>query len=468
MPINFDSIANLSPEMQRIFVASMKAETKPIQTAQERKGNVEEKLKLVTSVLGKVEDVRKLIPGLNSPLAIKELNVATTDDKVAVGSADKAIADVGEHSLEVMQLASAPTAMTNRFPDKNETRVGTGYFTFKDPDGDTKEVFIDNDNATLEGISRAINTSGVGMKASVVNDQSDPENPYRLVLTGAGYGSEKNVEYPEFYFIDGDSEFFIEEEKAASNAKIKYQGFELESPTNELKELINGVTINLKGTTDMGKPLGISVEQDIDKTGVKMKEIVTAVNGVLSFIQEQNKMDAKTPGQKTLGGDYGIRLAEQRLREVLQQNFSRLGGQKIKIMSDMGIEFQKDGLLKFDEKKFHNALDGNFDETIHVLTGDPGRPGLMQNLGGVLTSLSASGSGVLANEKATFTERVSRMNQDIDRKEKSLEKKADMLKDKLAKIQGAFSKMQSQQGQFAGLGASMGPGGGGGAPGAGG
>ncbi len=459
MPINFDSIANLSPEMQRIFAASIKAESKPIQTAQERKGNVEEKLKLVNTVLGKVEDVRKLIPGMNSPLAIREFNVNSTDDKVAVGTADKNVAEVGEHSLEVMQLATPATALSNRFPDKNETRIGTGYFTFRDKEGETKEVFIDNENATLEGVARAINSAGVGMKATVVNDRVDTENPYRLILTGNGYGSEETVEYPEFYFIDGDSEFFIEEEKAPNNARIKYQGYELESPSNELKELINGVTINLKGTTSDGHPLGIAVEQDIDKTAIKMKEIVGAVNGVLGFIQEQNKMDAKTPGAKTLGGDYGIRMAEQRLREVLQQNFSGLGSSKVRILADMGIEFKKDGLLNFDEKKFTNALDANFDDTIRVLTGNGVRPGLMQQLGSTLSSLAAPGTGVLANEKATFTERVQRMNTDIDRKEKSLERKADALKDKLSKIQGAFSKMQSQQGAVG----SMGGGGGGGA-----
>lgn len=460
MPVNFDSISNLSPELQRIFAASMKAETKPIQTATERKGNVEEKLKLVTTVLGKVDEVKKLLPNMNSPLAIRELNVNSTDDKIATGTADKALAEVGEHTLEVLQLASNATALSNRFPDKDKTRIGTGYFTFNGPDGETKEVYVDNENATLEGVARLINSADVGMKASVVNDQADADSPYRLILTASGYGKDQNVEYPEFYFIDGDEDFFIEEEKAAGNAKIRYQGFELEAPANELKDLIAGVTLNLKGTTPEGKPLSVAIEQDVPKTTVKMKDIVGAINGVLGFIQEQNKMDAQTPGAKTLGGDYSIRTAEQRLRSVIQQNFTGSfdGPSKIKILADMGIEFKKDGLLNFDEKKFGNALTANFEQTVKLLTGDANRPGFMTQLGSVLSSLTTPGTGVLINQKMTYQERVQRMDQDIQRKEKALEKKGELLKDKLAKIQGAFAKMQSQQGAVSGVG------GGGGGP----
>jgi flagellar capping protein FliD len=124
MPVNFDSIANMTPELQRIFSASIKAETKPIETMNQRKGDVQEKLKLVTTVLGKVEEVKKLLPNMNTPMAIRELNVNSTDDKIASGTADKTLADVGEHSLEVLQLATNATALSNRFPDKNETKIG--------------------------------------------------------------------------------------------------------------------------------------------------------------------------------------------------------------------------------------------------------------------------------------------------------------------------------------------------------
>lgn len=454
MPINLDSLQNLSPQLQSAFSSMLKAENRPIEQINERKGHAAERLKLLNEVIGKVEDVRKLLPNMNTPLAIRELNVGSTDEKIATGTADKNVAEPGEHSLEVLQLAANASALTNRFADKNETRIGTGYFTFYGPNGSTKDVFIDDENSTLEGIARAINSANVGMKASVVNDQADPERPYRLILNGAGYGAEQNLEYPEFYFIDGQEDFFIEEERSASNARIRYQGFELETPTNEVKELIAGVTLSLKGTTNAGQPLGIVIEQDIPKTTVKMKDIISGVNAVLGFIQTQNKMDAKTPGYKTLGGDYGIRMAEQRIRDLFQTNFAGSfdAPGKVKILADMGVEFQKDGLLKFDEKKFANALDANFDETVRLLTGDGFRSGFMNQLQGILGTLVAPGNGLLSSQKANYTERIDRMDKDIKDKEARLEKKAEDLKNKLAKVQGAFSQLEAQRGSIAGLG----------------
>ncbi|MBY0369561.1 flagellar filament capping protein FliD [bacterium] len=462
MPVNLDSIQNLSPELQRAFTATVKAEAKPIQAITERKGHAEERLKLLTEVIGKVEDVRKLLPNMNTPLAIRELNLSSTDEKIATGTADKTLAEPGEHSIEVLQLATNATALTNRFEDKDKTQIGTGYFTFYGPDGSTRDVFVESENSTLQGMAAAINAANVGMKAAVVNDQTDPERPYRLIFKANGYGAAQTIEYPEFYFIDGQEEFFIEEEKGAQNARIRYQGFDLETPTNEVKELIAGVTLNLKGVTEEGKPLGISIGQDIPKTTVKMKDIINGVNAVLGFIQNQNKMDAKTPGYKTLGGDYGIRMAENRLRELFQTNFA--GGfdspGKIRILSDMGVEFKKDGLLNFDEKKFSNALNADFDETVRVLTGDGLRSGFINQLSGVLTSLTTSGSGLLSNQKQSYTDNISRMDKDIKDREERLDKKSEDLKNKLSKVQGAFSQLQAQQQSLAG----MGGGGGGGIP----
>lgn len=448
-PINNENIQNLSPELQRIYVASVNADRKPIQAAEERKSFITERINLLNDVLGKVEDVRKLIPNMSTPIAIRNLTVASTDEHVITGTADKNVADIGKHALEVLQLAKSSTAISNAFPDKNDTKIGSGYFTFYGPGGETKEVFIDNDNGTLEGIANIINTSNVGMKAMVITDQTNPDTPYRLLLNAEGAGAGTTVEYPEFYFVDGDEDFFIEKEKPATNAMVRYDGFDIESSTNEIKDLIKGVTVNIKGVTELGRPVNLSVEQDLPQTSLKMKEMIDGVNKVLQFIQDQNHMDDKTPSHKTLGGDYGIKMAEQKIRSAMQDNFFGIGeGGKTKILSQIGIQFNKRGTLEFDQKKFEAALAENFDEVTKVLTGNGRDFGLMPKLSAALGSIATPGLGVLANQKSTYTQRVARMDEDIKLKEKTAEKRAEMLRDKLAKTQVAFTKMKSQQGML--------------------
>lgn len=446
---------------------SLKAEAKPLESMNEKKVQVESRLNLLNDVIGKVNQARELIPGLNTPLSIRDLTLTSADNNVVIGTADKMAAEMGEHTLEVKQLASNASALSNRFEDKDRTRIGTGYFTFTNSNGDSQEIFIDNENATLEGVAKVINSADAGMKASVVNDVTESGTKYRLLLTANGTGAGNDVEFPEFYFIDGDEDFYIEDERPSQNAKLNYQGFDIETPSNEVKELIKGVTLNLKGMSNEGKPVGIDITQDIPKTKEKVKDLVDKLNAVFGFIQGQNKLDEKSDTTKTLGGDYGIRMAESRLRETIQNyNLGSPFRSKVRLLSDVGIEFKKDGMLKFDEKKFENAVNANYDEVVDLLAGTAEMPGFVPKLGNVLTSIVSPGQGLLSNQKDTYNKRLEQVNKDIDRKEKIVEQKAEDLKNKLAKVQGAFSKMQSQQAQFAGGGGAMlppPPGGGGGA-----
>ena len=456
-----DPIANipgLSPDLQRAFAAAVSADRKPIQMLNAQKQVVEKKVELLTDIVGKVDGVKALIPNLNSPIAIRELAVNSTDEHVISATADKTTAEPGTYNFEVLQLASEASALSNGFESKDNTRIGSGYFRFNVANGDTKEVFIDDENATLDGIARSINQARVGMKASVVNDQSDPDAPYRLVLTADGTGVKSNVEYPDFYFVDGESDFFIDKEKGATNARIRYDGLEVETPTNEVTDLIKGVTVNLKGLTEPGRPTSLTINQDIPKTTIKLKDLVDKLNGIFTFIQGQNKMDEKTQTVNTLGGEYSLRITEQKLRTALSQNFLNTPGRSIKMLSEVGIAFNKKGTLDFDEKKFQSAINGHFDEVVDLLSGDGTTYGVVPALSTALNAISGSQTGVLTNQKATQTEKISRLDKDIAKKEKSAADKQEALKGKLARAQVAINTIQNQ-GNY--MQAQLGGGGGG-------
>jgi flagellar hook-associated protein 2 len=426
----------------------MTAERKPIQSMNAQKATLEEKGKLLSDIVSKVQAVKGLMPNLNTPIAIRELSVMSGDEKVVTGTADKSVAFPGDHRLEVVNLATSASAISNGFEDHDSTRVGTGYFTVTGANGESKDIFIDNENATLDGLARSINNAKIGLRASVVNDQSDPDNPFHLMLTAEGTGSQNNVQYPDFYFVDGESDFYIDKENPSKNATVRYQGFEIETPSNEVKDLIPGVTLNLKGTTETDRAVEIKVNQDIPKTTLKVKDMVEKLNGVFSFIQGQNKMDENTPADKTLGGDYGIRVSEQRLRQSLSQNFIYDPNRKVKSLGDLGIQFNKNGTLNFDDKKFENTLNANYDEVVDLLAGDGRSYGIIPSLSRTLDSIAGGPNGVLTAQKQTQVEKIQRLQKDIDRREQSALKKQEDLKGKLARTQTAISNAQRQSAQI--------------------
>src|SRR5690606_38805690 len=118
------------------------------------------------------------------------------------------------------RLAQKPGALSNGFPDRDKTQIGVGYLRFDTPDG-RKDVYINNSNNTLEGVAAAITSAGYGLRAQVINDRRDRENPYRLLVTGLQTGDDKQVEFPTIYMLDGDQDVYFDESRAAENALIK-------------------------------------------------------------------------------------------------------------------------------------------------------------------------------------------------------------------------------------------------------
>lgn len=447
MPISMDMLSGLSPEFQTAFQKAIQMEKKPIDNLQNKKEASQSKLNLLNDVITKVDSVKKLLPEINSANKLLELAVDSSDPKVFTATAEKGIASLGTHSVEVLQLASAAAALSNGFSDRNETKIGSGYFSFTNASGEVQEVFVDDENSTLDGIARIINSAGMGLKATVTTDQSTPETPFRLMLTSNKIGEDNGVEYPEFYFLDGEEDFFIDREKPATNAVIRYEGLALELPSNEVKDLIPGVTLNLTGVSD--HPISLNISQDTQKTGSKIKEMVNSLNQVFTFIQQQNTVNEKSDTTKTLGGDYGIRTTEYRLRGALQDAFSSMGSKQIRALGDIGIQFNRNGTLNFDEKKLESALNNNFDQVANLIAGDGMTYGVVVKLGRALNSISGGQGALLTQQQKTLTDKVSNIDKDIEKKEKVLEKRAEMLRDKLAKAQQALSNMQSQSNNIA-------------------
>ena len=173
----------------------------------------------------------------SSSKMLREVTVNTRDDLVTV-DADKNTVQPGIHQIEIVSLAKRSTGTSNGFEDPNEVYTGVGYIRYSLPNGESKDVFIGPENASLNGIASVINGDpSNGLSAVVINDGSGDEAPWRLNLSLTESGDENKIEWPYFYLVDGDDDLFIESEQKAKDARIKLNGFEFEVPSNKLKVL---------------------------------------------------------------------------------------------------------------------------------------------------------------------------------------------------------------------------------------
>ena len=313
MPITFGGINTGLPP--NIVEKIIEAESIPIKTLQRKVDNNQVKLGLVNDLEGRLGKIRTGLTELAGTKGFMDMKLISSDPGVVDGVIDPALSQPGTWQLEVKQMARKSAAITNGFPDKDTTEIGVGYFRFETADG-PKDVYINGESSTLVGAASAINNSGLGMRATVVNDRKDPDYPYRLVISRTDEGEENEVDYPNLYFLDGDQDVYFEETKPAQNAIVSIDGFDVEMPDNTIEDLIPGVTLTIKGESD--RPISVTVKEDLEVVSGKVQDFVDGVNEVLSFIQQQNSLDANTDTSRTLGGDSLLRTIEFRMRRIIQ------------------------------------------------------------------------------------------------------------------------------------------------------
>lgn len=432
----------------------MEAERIPIKNIEQKKVKLEDTQKLVADLETKMSDITKNLSELLGTKGFSDLKLLSSDPSIIDGSVDPNAVVTGEYGIEVLQLAKKPGAMTNGFQDRNVTQIGVGYLKFDTPDG-TKEIYINPKNSTLDGIAAQINAGSFGLRANVVEDRSNKEEPFRLVVTGMATGDDNQVEFPKVYMLDGDQDFYFEEKREAQNAKIKVDGFEISLADNQTDEVIPGVSLDLKQASP-GKEIRINVKENLETISGKIKSFVDAYNAALGFIQGQQKLGKDNAGRERLGplgGDSLIRRVESSLRRIIQN--PQLGlGSKINRVLDIGIEFNRNGTLNFNQEKFNKVLNGDPKGVALFLRGDGLTVGFVPTLKRELGYLLAPGTGVISNRKRSLTDRIDRMNKSIENKERQLGRREESLRKKFADLE---SKMSAIKGQGAALGAMAQP-----------
>lgn len=458
MGISFGSINSGLPK--DIVQQIVEAEKIPIKQMEARKGKIEDKKALVGQLISLVENMRGEILKNKGARSLREMKVNTGDNPNIAVSADKNVAEPGKYNLEVVQLATKSSAISNGVEDKDKTYVGVGYIKAVLPDGETKEIYVDEENATLSGIAKLINAdTELGIRANVVNDGKDEDEPYRLILSMSETGDGKRAEFPYLYLVDGEVDLYFDQEKPAQDAKVKLDGFEIEVPNNKLTELIPGVTIDLKKAKP-GEEINIEITEDIEKIGVKISSLVDNINNVLKFIKEQNTLSEKSDTSRTLGGDLTLTQIESRIRTaVFTPIMTRNGPMRI---GDLGVTFERSGLLKYDQAKFEAALNKDYKSVSEVVTGiyDPvaGKTnGFIDLLEDAAKTLLNQPNGTLQTRKSGLNSQISQIDRQIANRQRMITQKEEVLKAKFARLEETMSKIRGQGAGLAGLGGAVNP-----------
>lgn len=457
MGLRFDPMGG--GKFQGLLQEIIKQERQPIRSLEQRKEIEDKKVKLFNEFKGSFGGLKTALDEINNFNKLVEYKVDLGDGANLVDiNVNKEKVKAGSYEIEINEMAQRSAMISNGFEDADAKNLGIGYIVVYNNQGEDFEIFVDEDKASLRGISQLINSSkNSPVNATVVKDAYNPDEPWRLILSAKNDGQEKGVEFPEFYFLGGKEDFWIDDDKESKNAFIKVNGFEVDLEGNDVPDFLEGVNLKIKGANP-GKPFTVKITEDTEKVTGKVENVVNEMNKVLKFINEQNKVDKDSDTKSTFTGDTSLQAVEYRLRNLLHEGFSVYDPEKEDYhfvwLNQAGIEFGKDGLLQFKKDRFEDSIQKDFDGVAEAISGEFGFVNQMSEL---LAGYTRPGDGLLALRERTLKNRIDSLDRQIDNQERRVEQKTNHLVNKFSRLQGTLAQLQAQQ-QY--VSASLGGGGG--------
>jgi flagellar hook-associated protein 2 len=409
-------------DIDAIVRATVAAERAPKQTQLDRLDKASAaQLSGLGSLRSALESLGTTLSTLNTASAFNKQLVSSSAPTVFTATASGNL-PVGSFNLQIEQLA-AGSKVALQATTAGDT-FSSGVLTIS-AGANSLNVTVEAGKNQLTDIRDAINTAGLtqGISASIISDASGP----RLVLSSSntGAGNDISVTAVEDGITSGTAALttlvfdpLVTTTRpdsltgaagiinAAQSAMFSVDGLSVVKDTNNIDDVISGVTINLlsaQSATDIaaGKTVDINISQDKGAVRANLQKFVDAYNKLIDTTSQLTSVikvgEDKQPLVGPLLGDSSIRNLQASLRKEL----TALGGSEgLRSLGELGITTQKDGKLGIDTVKLDAALDKNFDKVASYLTGDKG---LMGRLAEATKPFNSSGGLLDQRQKGLQT-----------------------------------------------------------------
>ncbi len=366
-------------DVNGIVKSLMSIEQQPLTLLNNKEASFQAKLSAYGVLRAALATFQDSVSSLQSAASSPAFSATSSDNAVVTASASKS-AETNSYALDVLQLAQRQSLVTTG-QSSNSALIGDGStttlsFEFGSISGGTltdgsysgatftasgasaQTVTIDATNNTLQGIRDAINSADIGVKASIVKDGSAA--PYRLVLQSENGGAANSMRIG----VSGDAQIAallsydasgtqnLTQTLAAQDSQVMINGVTVSSTSATISDAIEGVTFNLVkvGTAN------VSVGQDNSAISKAVDAFVKSYNELNTSIRSLTGYNADTKQGGALLGDTAARAIQARLRAALGGTLGGTLEGEIRVLSQVGITFQRDGSLLLDSSKLGAAL----------------------------------------------------------------------------------------------------------------
>ena len=388
--------------------------------------------------------------------AFNARTVTSTDTNNTYVTATATGAVAGSYDLSVSNIAtkgriSATTVLGSdgktlvpqnlAVADPNQSILSGGSssatFAIQGTDGVIKTVSLTSTNNSLNGLAAAINGSGAGVTASIVNTGAGA-NPYQLVITAnsTGTGTTNGVvtlaDVTNQTTVNGkavagaaantlgitagttDGQTSITGLTSSSsgvtgqNAVFTLNGIQLTRQSNSVSDAVDGVTFNLKQGGEAGTTT-LTVAQDATAATTGMQTVITNYNTLMTTYQSASTNTKNADGsinQSPLGGNQTASDLINQIQSALTGASAGLAGNSAYTnLSSLGVTTNSDGTLSLSTVTFQQAINKDPAAALRLLTfsGRSSNGAVSVTGGGSQTATGTVNFTITQNLDGTYT-----------------------------------------------------------------
>ena len=420
---------------------------------------VDEKAQIqpITFDIANENDKKDVLDVINASMdnlsdSIKELTNHSMYDKriaEATGTAVEVTAldntDVQDFTLKVDKLATKEIQESGTF-DAEDDAIADGDGTLTLTVGDQTFDIDYTDETTLKDLKKMINDVAGDSVNATIGQVNDGE--YNLFLTSVETGENQDISIADSDDGHLDSKITdLNELQDGENAEFTFNGQSGSRESNEITDLVTGVSITLKelGTSD------VSVKQD-------REEIFSRVDSfVEKFNSSRKELDKDTNPSKD-SDEKGIFSSESTIKNMnkaiadLFDNLDTSSG----TLYDYGFDIDKDGFLSVDSTKLEKKLDEDPDNFEAFFAGGTytDSDGNESEIDGAFTQMSTTINsytdygGTLDTYKDSITAKISDLEDLKTSRSESLDARYEIMQKKFASYDIMIARYNSTADMF--------------------
>jgi len=345
-------------DVQGLVEQILYIEREPIRTLESEKKTFQNKINAYNDLNSKLSALLSSLDTLNSSDSFSAKKTTSSNEEVLTASATGEAAP-GTYQIQVARLALFDNYVSDATFADSSALIGTGSFDL-DVGSETTTITIDGSNNTLEGLKNAINNADIRARASIIHDGSG----YRLTITAEESGSQNAISVVNntLTLADGSTALTLSRTHSISSeseldASLTVNGLAITSSTNEVTGVIEGVTLNLKGTAETTNTLVVS--NDTEGVEEAIQQFVDHYNEAYSFINSQFTYVEAAGSAGILAGEGLVRNIQSALANVVSRSVGGIEG-PLNNLGAVGVEMQNDGTLQVNQSRLEAILSDNF------------------------------------------------------------------------------------------------------------